>query len=229
MNAYFEVNRHLTEHSLAEASPIEFAPVAAVPKIPLQKAVGHIKRDEQVAATSSSSRSISSHDNTSDLSATMPQTQKEITDLRLKQQNLCPKFHTNSVKGVELWCMTAQKGIRIKFIHLVEFLENQSSILLHAVFGDIKDHSSAKNIVMKPIASSSKALKKSFATTVTSPEEQWPSQPSVLFHQDNAQAGVLPICNFCRKSHSVIDCQRFASKSNDIKVEHLKKNGHCFG
>lgn len=122
-----------------------------------------------------------------------------------------------------------RNNTRIRFTHLVEFLEHQSSVLLHPVFGDIKDPPPSKSPVLKA-KPDTKTLRKgsSFVTSVTPAEAQVPSQ---LFktQQANKRVEAFSLCSFCLDRHDIIDCKKLKSQPHEQKVEHLKKNGHCFG
>lgn len=122
-----------------------------------------------------------------------------------------------------------RNNTRIRFSHLVEFLEHQSSILLHPVFGDIKDPPPRKSPVLKSKPDMKTPRKgSSFVTSVTLAEAQIPSQPAQTQKNNNC-VDALSSCSFCLDSHEITDCRRFKSQPDDKKVEHLKKNGHCFG
>ena len=90
MNEYLEASRHdFTEPNLPDASAIEFAPLAAVPKTPLQMAVRHIhggpsSKAAVPPASSSSPQVQSSHD----VDFQMLQTQKQLIDVMIMQQNI---------------------------------------------------------------------------------------------------------------------------------------------
>lgn len=111
-----------------------------------------------------------------------------------------------------------QKKTRVKFKHLVEFLDKQANILLHPIFGDFKDLAPAKGTATSPRMISSKTHKKASATSMASTVSKNYTQPSTL-----------PTCSFCGDPHSLISCSKFALEPHATKVEHLKNRGHCFG
>ena len=369
MNEYLEATRHdFTEPTLPDASAIEFAPLAAVPKTPLQMAVRHIhggpSSQASVPPASSSSPQVqSSHD----VDFQMLQTQKQLIDVMIMQQNisLLPKrevpvfdgdplsfqsfihafkyliedksdscqdrlyfleqftagqakdlvrscMHMDSRRGYtearqllkkhfgdeikianaylqkalnwksiktddgnalhafalylrecynamqdleymdelnvasnlkllvskfpyklrERWRTVAyesiKKNIRIRFIHLVEFLETQFSMLVHPIFGDINDPAPAKVVTPSARMPNTKTFEKTFVTTVTPAEEQVALQP-VQTQKANHHVVGLSSCSFCADKHEITDCKRFNSKPHDQKVDYLKKNGYCFG
>jgi len=120
---------------------------------------------------------------------------------------------------------------RIGFRNLVEFLETQAEILLHPVFGDIKDPSPVKGTVLKPRTISLTTAKRgsNFVTTVTRPDEQTCKEASKEQLQATTHAAILTSCCYCQGKHALNDCIKLKSVSQDKKVEYLKRNGHCFG
>lgn len=121
-----------------------------------------------------------------------------------------------------------KNNTRIRFKHLVDFLEHQSSILIHPVFGDIKDPPTSRGSISKAIPDT-KAPKRgsSFVTTVTPATEQVVSQPKI--QQTNTHAAALSSCSFCSDKHEVTNCEKLSSEPQQEKVDFLKKNGFCFG
>lgn len=107
MNDYYDANMEdNVEPTFVDASAIEFAPVTAVPKTPLQRAVSHVHRSSRVAAAASPSRSsrvaaatspsspqLEVSDSSNRGLSLMAQRQKEMTDLMIKQEHfsLLPK------------------------------------------------------------------------------------------------------------------------------------------
>ncbi len=120
---------------------------------------------------------------------------------------------------------------RIGFKHLVEFLETQSDILLHPVFGDIKDPIPVKATISKPRTTTLRMSKRgsSFVTSVTRADERTSKEASKVHPQKDTQVAVWISCNFCQGKHELTDCSILKSESQARKVEYLKRNGHCFG
>ena len=132
----------------------------------------------------------------------------------------------------------SQRNTRVRFKHLVEFMETQSRILLHPVFGDIRDPPPIKGPISttKSIDSRTPRGGSSFVTTVTPTEQQATRQqaskqqairqPSTVTKQTNTfSSAVMPLCTFCQCQHTVADFIKFQSEPHDKKVEHLKWNG----
>lgn len=89
MNEYYEEASKPVEPTFTETAASEFIQVAVVPKTPLQRAVGHFHSSSQRATNASRSQleiheTSTSHDNL----CTLMQTQMEIADLVIMQQNL---------------------------------------------------------------------------------------------------------------------------------------------
>lgn len=73
----------------------------------------------------------------------------------------------------ERWRTTAydtqqRTGRRVKFHHLMEFVEKQAKMLLDLLFGDIQDHTTAKKIIprYRTELKASTSKNSSFATSV---------------------------------------------------------------
>ena len=128
----------------------------------------------------------------------------------------------------------SQRNTRVRFKHLVEFLETQSRILLHPVFGDIRDSPPIKGPISTTKSFDSRTPRGG-SSFVTPAEQQATKQqatrlPSTVTKQTNTfSSAVMPSCTFCQCQHTVADCIQFQSERHDKKVEHLKWNGHCFG
>ena len=125
-----------------------------------------------------------------------------------------------------------KKKIRAKFKHLVEFMENQSNILLHPVFGDIKDPTPAQRIFPNNRSTDVRNIKSrsTFVTAVAAPGEQDTKQFAVKGQQQtNLTAATSDVCCFCKGKHALLDCFKFISQPHNEKVECLKMNGYCFG
>ncbi|KAK0154050.1 hypothetical protein N1851_003872 [Merluccius polli] len=354
MNEYYEEASKPVGPTFTETSALEFIQVAAVPKTPLQRAVGHFHSSSQRATNASSPQleiheTSASHDNL----GTLVQTQKEIADLVIMQQNLSllPKrevpvydgnplsyqyfmhafkyliedktnscqdrlyfleqFTSGQAKDLVRSClhMDARRGYseamqllkkhfgnemkianayldkalnwtvikaddgkslhayalylkeccnamqdleymdeldvtsnlklivsklpyklrerwrtrayeafqktntRARFKHLVDFIEAQSNILLHPMFGDIREP-----IPTKKLISNFRTPKRgsSFVTTVKAAEEH-NTKPQVVKE------------HFCQGKHALVDCLRLKSEPQEKKVESLKRSGYCFG
>ena len=149
--------------------------------------------------------------------------------------NLKLLVHKLPYKLRERWRTTvyelAKGSGRVRFKHFVDFLEIQSNILLHPVFGDIRDPLPSKSTVSETRTTDSRTPKRSsFVTTVTPAGQQAPRQLSQVTQGINTSSStVMPSCTFCECKHAVADCIKFQSEPHDRKVEHLKRNGHCFG
>lgn len=89
MNEYYEEASKPVEPTFTETTALEFIQVAAVPKTPLKRAVGHFCSSSQRATyTSSPQLEIHETSTSQDNLGTLVQTQKEIADLVTMQQNL---------------------------------------------------------------------------------------------------------------------------------------------
>lgn len=368
MNEYYEEASKPVEPTFTETTALEFIQVAAVPKTPLQRAVGHLHSSSQRASNASSPQleiheTGTSHDNL----GTLVRTQKEIADLVIMQQNLSllPKrqvpvydgnplsyqsfmhafkyliedktsscqdrlyfleqftsgqakdlvrscLHMDARRGYseamqllkkhfgdemkianayldkalnwtvikaddgkslhayalylkeccnamqdleymdeldvtsnlklivsklpyklrERWRTTAYEAFqktntRARFKHLVDFIETQSNILLHPVFGDIKEPTPTKKLISNfgtPKRGSS------FVTTIKAAEESNTKLRAVKEQQQFDNHFVISaLCSFCQGKHALVDCLRLKSEPQEKKVEFLKKNGYCFG
>ncbi|KAK0143396.1 hypothetical protein N1851_018466 [Merluccius polli] len=368
MNEYLEASKQQpAEPTLTEASALEFAPVATVPKTPLQKAVLHLHSSSRSVRTSTSPHLETSQDSAADTE--MLNRQKELTEFMVRQQNLSllPKrdvpvfngdplsfqpfilafehsiesntsncqdrlyfleqFTEGQARDIVRSCMhmearrgyaeakqllkkyfgnemkianaylekafnwtlirpddgkallayalylreclntmqvldhleelnvasnlkllvsklpyklrerwrnvvyeTSQRNdTRIRFTHLVDFLERQASVLLHPVFGDIRDPPPSKSPVLKAKPDTKTPRRgSSFVTSVTPAEVQVPSQPANT-QQSNKSVEHLSLCSFCSDRHDITDCKKLKSQPHKQKVEDLRKNGHCFG
>ncbi|KAL0151450.1 hypothetical protein M9458_053236 [Cirrhinus mrigala] len=137
---------------------------------------------------------------------------------------LCERWRTVSYESFQ------RTNTHIRFKHLVEFLETQSEILLHPVFGDVKDPAYAKGTVSRlkttTLRTSSKGS--SFVTSVTQPDEQTSKEASKAPQQKGTYVAVLT-CTFCQGKHALTDCIRLKSEPQAKRFEYLKRNGHCFG
>lgn len=136
---------------------------------------------------------------------------------------LCERWRTVTFESFQ------KTNTCIRFRNLVEFLQTQSEILLHPVFGDIEAPTPVKGTVVKPRTTSLRIPKRgsSFVTTVTRADEQTSRETSKV--QQKADTNVAVSCSFCHGNHALTDCKTLKSESRDKKVGHLKRNGHCFG
>lgn len=107
-----------------------------------------------------------------------------------------------------------KRNIRAKFRHIVEFLENQSNILLHPAFGDIKDPTPVQRISPKNRSTEIRTLKSrsTFVTAVAAPGEQDTKHYTFKGQQHtNLNAATSAVCCFCKGKHALLDCFKFKS------------------
>ncbi len=107
---------------------------------------------------------------------------------------------------------------------LKKFLKTQSDILLHPVFGYIKDPIPVKATISKPKTTTLRMSKRgsSFVTSVTRADERTSKEASKDTH-----VAVLTLCNFCQGKHALTNCTILKSESQAKNVEYLKRNLHC--
>lgn len=140
----------------------------------------------------------------------------------------------------ERWRTTAYEtqqktGRRIRFQHLVDFVEKHAKMLLDPLFGDIQDQMTTKKSIprSKSELKSIRGKNSSFATSVAVNTEKAgcavkqssiPKQPL-----QTTPCPIIPSCGFCQGKHALIDCSQFQTQSHDNKVEFLRSHGYCFG
>ena len=130
MNEYFEETSKQVnvDQTFTDTSALEFIQLGAVPKTPLQRAVGDTHKSSQVATRAPNphlgdpATSYITHENIS----TMVKSQRDITELMIMQQNLSllPKREVPVFKGdplhTNLSCMQSSsllKGVVRNFGH----------------------------------------------------------------------------------------------------------------
>ena len=126
MNEYFEETSK--QENVEQTSALEFIQLGAMPKTPLQRAVGDTHKSSQVATRAPNphlgdpATSYITHENIS----TMVKSQRDITELMIMQQNLSllPKREVPVFKGdplhTNLSCMQSSsllKGVVRNFGH----------------------------------------------------------------------------------------------------------------
>ena len=140
----------------------------------------------------------------------------------------------------ERWRTTAYEtqqktGRRIRFQHLVEFVEKNAKMHLDPLFGDVQEQRTTRKSIprIKIEQKSSRSKNSSFATSVGVNTERsgCTMKPSLAPQQQHQSApnAIMATCGFCQEKHALTDCSQFKKQSHEKKVEFLRAHGSCFG
>lgn len=124
-----------------------------------------------------------------------------------------------------------QKARRPKFKDLVKFVNTQAKVVLHPLFGDLKDNSKGEIKSSVNLSSGKKSGKKIFTTTVTPVETQFSVNKEQNFNKIGSSGSVSAFtkpCLFCKSEHNMAQCKRMRKSLHKEKLEFLRSKGLCF-
>lgn len=132
----------------------------------------------------------------------------------------------------EAYDIKERQGVRVKFTHLVDFIDHQAKVAMDPLFGDIIDHS---NVVAAKVNQREKyptkkgITRSSFATNICMEERK----PQYVSRKQVSPSKMLNAfkkpCMFCTKDHALESCSEIKEQPHMVQVEFLKSKGLCFG
>lgn len=125
-------------------------------------------------------------------------------------------------------------GTRPKFPELVEFINYQSRILSHPLFGSLNPTQTRRAVISppgKPFPSKDRRPKSAFSGFATNVAKVTGSfyKQAVTECVDKAPRKTTNECLQCKGNHELSSCSQLKKKTHEEKLEFLKKKGVCFG